>query len=57
MLETPDGKLIKVPTGASGINHRDVPHAGLKVVGDTPFRYLAVHIVDKGAPLYDAPSQ
>jgi len=27
----------------------------LKVVGDTPFKYLAVHIVDKGAPLYDAP--
>jgi hypothetical protein len=40
---------------AAGINHRDVPHAGLKVVGDTPFKYLAVHVVDKGAPLYDAP--
>ena len=32
-----------------------LPHAGLKVVGDTPFKYLAVHVVDKGAPLYDAP--
>jgi quercetin dioxygenase-like cupin family protein len=54
-LETSDGKQIKLPTGAAAINHRDVPHAGLKVVGDTPFKYLAVHVVDKGAPLYDAP--
>jgi quercetin dioxygenase-like cupin family protein len=54
-LETSDGKQIKLPTGAAAVNHRDVPHAGLKVVGDTPFKYLAVHIVDKGAPLYDAP--
>jgi quercetin dioxygenase-like cupin family protein len=54
-LETSDGKQIKLPTGAAAVNHRDVPHAGLKVVGDTPFKYLAVHVVDKGAPLYDAP--
>jgi quercetin dioxygenase-like cupin family protein len=54
-LETPDGKQISLPTGAAAINHRDVPHAGLKVLGDTPLKYLAVHIVDKGAPLYDAP--
>jgi quercetin dioxygenase-like cupin family protein len=55
MFETADGKQISLPTGAAAINHRDVPHAGLKVIGDTPFKYLAVHIVDKGAPLYDAP--
>jgi quercetin dioxygenase-like cupin family protein len=54
-LEGPDGKQITLATGAAAINHRDVPHAGLKVVGDTPFKYLAVHVVDKGAPLYDAP--
>jgi quercetin dioxygenase-like cupin family protein len=54
-VETPDGKQIKLETGAAGINHRDVPHAGVKVVGATPFKYLAVHVVDKGAPLYDAP--
>jgi quercetin dioxygenase-like cupin family protein len=54
-LETQDGKQINLPTGAAAINHRDVPHAGLKVLGDTPLKYLAVHIVDKGAPLYDAP--
>jgi quercetin dioxygenase-like cupin family protein len=54
-FETADGKRITLPTGATAINHRDVPHAGLKVVGDTPFKYLAVHVVDKGAPLYDVP--
>jgi quercetin dioxygenase-like cupin family protein len=54
-LETLDGKQIKLPAGAAAINHRDVPHAGLKVIGDTSLKYLAVHIVDKGAPLYDAP--
>jgi quercetin dioxygenase-like cupin family protein len=54
-LETPDGKQIKVQTGAGVIFPGDVPHAGSKVVGDTPFKFLAVHVVDKGAPLYDAP--
>jgi quercetin dioxygenase-like cupin family protein len=54
-FETPDGKQITLATGAAAINHRDVPHAGLKVLGNTPFKYLAVHVVDKGAPLYDAP--
>ena len=53
--ETADGKQIKLPTGAAAVNARDVPHAGLKVVGDTPFKYLAVHVVNKGKPLYDAP--
>ena len=51
-LETPDGKLA---TGAAAINHRDVAHGGVKVVGDTALKYLAVHVVDKGKPLYDAP--
>ena len=54
-VETADGKQIKLPAGAAAINKRDVPHAELKIVGDTPFKYIAVHIVDKGAPLYDAP--
>jgi quercetin dioxygenase-like cupin family protein len=56
-LETPDGKQIKFQARAGGINPRDVPHAGVKVVGDTPFKYPAVHVVDKGAPLYDAPAK
>jgi hypothetical protein len=25
------------------------------VVGDKPLKLLTVHVVDKGAPLYDAP--
>ena len=54
-VETPDGKQIQLPTGGGNINLRDVPHAGFKVVGDTPLKLLTVHIVDKGAPLYDAP--
>ena len=54
-VETSDGKQINLPTGAAAINKRDVPHAGLKILGNTPFKYIAVHIVDKGAPLYDAP--
>jgi quercetin dioxygenase-like cupin family protein len=54
-FETSDGKQIKLPTGAAVINHRDVPHGGLKVVGDTPIKAVAVHVVDKGFPLYDAP--
>ena len=54
-VETPDGKQVQVPDGASGINVRDTPHAGIKVVGDKTMKLLTVHIVDKGKPLYDAP--
>jgi len=54
-VETPDGKQIQLSTGAGNMNLRDVPHAGIKVVGDTPLKLLTVHIVDKGKPLYDAP--
>jgi quercetin dioxygenase-like cupin family protein len=56
-LETSDGKQLKLPAGAAAINPRNIPHGGLKVVGDESFKYLAVHIVDKGAPLYDAPGK
>ena len=41
-----------VSTGGSGINRREVPHAGFQVVGDTSLKFLTVHIVDKGKPLY-----
>jgi quercetin dioxygenase-like cupin family protein len=54
-LQTPDGKEIKFSPGTAAINPRDVAHGGVKIVGDAPFKYVAVHIVDKGAPLYDAP--
>ena len=52
-IETPDGKREAIPTGAIGMNARDVPHGAYKVVGDTPLKLLSVHIVDKGKPLYD----
>ena len=54
-VETPDGKQIELKTGMGSMNLRDVPHAGFKVVGTTPLKLVTVHVVDKGAPLYDAP--
>jgi len=54
-IEHPDGKQVPFPTGTTGINSRDVPHGAFKVIGDNAIRLLTVHIVDKGAPLYDTP--
>jgi quercetin dioxygenase-like cupin family protein len=53
--ETPDGKQIELKTGTGSMNLRDVPHAGIKIVGTTALKLLTVHVVDKGKPLYDAP--
>jgi hypothetical protein len=53
MVQVPGKDPIMLPTGAPIMNLRDVPHAGWKVVGDTPIRLFTVHIVDKGKPLYD----
>ena len=47
----PDGKEVTLATGAAIINVRDVPHAGIKIVGDTPIKLLTVHVVDKGKPM------
>jgi quercetin dioxygenase-like cupin family protein len=49
-IELPDGKQIPLATGFSGINVRDVPHAGFKVVSDKALKLLNVHVVDKGKP-------
>jgi quercetin dioxygenase-like cupin family protein len=54
-IELPDGKQVPLPAGATGINRRDVPHGAFKVIGDKTIRLLTVHIVDRGAPLYDTP--
>jgi uncharacterized cupin superfamily protein len=54
-IELPDGKQVPFPTGRTGIAHRDVPHGAFKVVGDKAVKYVTVHTVDKGAPLYDTP--
>jgi quercetin dioxygenase-like cupin family protein len=50
-LQTPDGKEVARPAGQAGVNVRDVPHGGYKVVGDKPLKLLTVHIVDKGKPM------
>ena len=44
---------MPLPTGATLLNLRDVPHGGFKVVSDTSLKLFTVHIVDKGKPLYD----
>jgi quercetin dioxygenase-like cupin family protein len=54
-VETADGKQIELKAGTGSINMRDVPHGGFKVIGDKTLKLVTVHIVDKGAPLYDAP--
>jgi quercetin dioxygenase-like cupin family protein len=54
-VETADGKQIELKTGSGSINLRDVPHGGFKVIGDKALKLVTVHIVDKGAPLYDTP--
>ena len=54
-VEMPDGKQVELKTGTGSINLRDVAHAGFKVVGTSALKLVTVHIVDKGAPLYDAP--
>jgi len=51
MVEMPDGSKPNRAAGAGGINVRNVPHAGYKVVGDKTLKILTVHIVDKGKPL------
>ena len=50
-IELPDDKQMQFPTGAAVINARDVPHAGIKIVGDKTLKMLNVHIVDKGKPM------
>jgi len=50
-LQFPDGKEVTRPAGEAGVNIRDVPHAGYKVVGDKTLKLLTVHIVDKGKPM------
>lgn len=50
----PTGKpAMQLATGAPLFNLRDAKHAGFKVVGTTSLKLFTVHVVDKGAPLYD----
>lgn len=53
-----DGKPpITLATGQSLMNLRDVPHGNFTIVGATALKLFTVHIVDKGAPLYDPAPQ
>jgi quercetin dioxygenase-like cupin family protein len=51
MTEVPGQPPTPRVAGTGGINVREVPHAGYKVVGDKPLKLLTVHVVDKGKPL------
>ncbi len=53
MVQLPGEAPRMMPSGASILNLRDVPHAGFTVVGEVPLKLLSVHIVDKGRPLYE----
>ncbi len=50
-VEAPGQPQIAREAGSGGINARDVPHAGYKVVGDKPLKMVNVYIVDKGKPI------
>jgi quercetin dioxygenase-like cupin family protein len=52
-VQVPDKPPMTLATGASLLNLRDAKHAGFKVVGPTSLKLFTVHVVDKGAPLYD----
>jgi len=53
MIQLPGKEPTMVESGSAILNLRDVPHAGFTVVGDTPYKTVTVHIVDKGKPLYE----
>jgi len=52
-IQVPGRPSTQMATGTSALNLRDVEHGGFKVVGSTSLKLFTVHIVDKGAPLYD----
>ena len=52
-VQVPGKEPMKLETGATLMNLRDVKHGGFKVVGEAPLKLFTVHIVDKGKPLYD----
>ena len=53
LVQFPGQAPVRLETGTTSLNLRDVPHAGFRVVGAEPLRLFTVHIVDKGKPLYE----
>ncbi len=52
-IQYPGKDPVMLETGAPILNLRDVVHGGYKVVGDKSLKIFAVHVVDKGKPLYE----
>jgi quercetin dioxygenase-like cupin family protein len=52
-IQYPGKEPVTLETGAPILNLRDVAHGGYKVVGDKSLKLFAVHVVDKGKPLYE----
>jgi quercetin dioxygenase-like cupin family protein len=50
-VEFPGQPPKKREAGEGGINAREAPHAGYRVVGDKALKIVSVYIVDKGKPL------
>jgi quercetin dioxygenase-like cupin family protein len=53
MVQTPGKDPMMLATGTTLFNLRDVDHGAFKILGDTSLKYFAVHVVDKGKPLYE----
>ena len=53
MVQPPGKDPTMLATGTTLLNLRDVNHGAFKIVGDASLRYFAVHVVDKGKPLYE----
>jgi len=53
MVQPPGKDPTMLSTGTTLVNLRDVDHGAFKIVGDTSLKYFAVHVVDKGKPLYE----
>ena len=52
-VQAPGKTAMTLPAGATIRHHRDIRHAGFRIVGDNSLKLFTVHIVDKGKPLYD----
>jgi quercetin dioxygenase-like cupin family protein len=55
MIQNPGQPASRIEAGTPVFNLRGVVHGGYQVIGDTSLKIFAVHIVDKGKPLYDLP--
>jgi len=57
-IQMPGKEPVSREPGNSGINKRDVPHAGYTVIGDKTIKMINVYVVDKGKPIQiPAPAQ